>query len=40
MFKIVESAACEGVGSVGYWERDSSEGLGYETGWLVFATFQ
>ena len=40
MFKIVEAATGEGVGSVGYWERESSEGLVYETGWLVLPAFQ
>jgi RimJ/RimL family protein N-acetyltransferase len=40
MFKIVEAATGEAVGSVGYWERESSEGLAYETGWLVLPAFQ
>jgi RimJ/RimL family protein N-acetyltransferase len=40
MFKIVEAATGEGVGSVGYWERESSEGQVYETGWMVLAAFQ
>jgi RimJ/RimL family protein N-acetyltransferase len=40
MFKIVEVATGESVGSVGYWERESSEGQVYETGWLVLPAFQ
>ena len=40
MFKIVECATGESVGSVGYWERESSEGVVYETGWLVLPAFQ
>jgi RimJ/RimL family protein N-acetyltransferase len=40
MFKIVEPATGESVGSVGYWERESSEGLVYETGWMVLPAFQ
>jgi RimJ/RimL family protein N-acetyltransferase len=40
MFKIVEAATGESVGSVGYWERESSEGQVYETGWLVLPAFQ
>jgi RimJ/RimL family protein N-acetyltransferase len=40
MFKIVDAATGESVGSVGYWERDSSEGQVYETGWLVLPAFQ
>src|SRR5205823_8219780 len=40
MFKIVETATGESVGSVGYWERESSEGQVYETGWLVLPAFQ
>ena len=40
MFKIVETATGESVGSVGYWERESSEGLVYETGWSVLPAFQ
>jgi RimJ/RimL family protein N-acetyltransferase len=39
MFKIVEAATGESVGSVGYWARESSEGLVYETGWLVLPAF-
>lgn len=40
MFKIVEVATGESVGSVGYWERESREGLVYETGWLVLPAVQ
>ena len=40
MFKIVETATGESVGSVGYWERESSEGQVYETGWMVLPAFQ
>jgi RimJ/RimL family protein N-acetyltransferase len=40
MFKIVEAALGESVGSVGYWERESSEGPVYETGWLVLPASQ
>ena len=40
MFKIVEAATGERVGSVGYWERESSEGHVYETGWSVLPAFQ
>jgi RimJ/RimL family protein N-acetyltransferase len=40
MFKIIETATGESVGSVGYWERESSEGQVYETGWMVLPAFQ
>lgn len=40
MFKIVETATGEDAGSVGYWERESSEGKVYETGWQVLPAFQ
>lgn len=40
MFKIVEATTGERVGSVGYWERESSEGQVYETGWSVLPAFQ
>jgi RimJ/RimL family protein N-acetyltransferase len=40
MFKIVEAATGESVGSVGYWERESSEGQVYETGWMILPVFQ
>ena len=40
MFKVVEASTGESVGSVGYWDRDSSEGQVYETGWMVLPEFQ
>ena len=40
MFKIVEAATGEGVGSVGYWEREWDGGQVYETGWMVLPEFQ
>ncbi|HJU47305.1 MAG TPA: GNAT family N-acetyltransferase [Gaiellaceae bacterium] len=40
MFVIVETATDAGVGSVGYWERESTEGTVYETGWSVLPGFQ
>jgi RimJ/RimL family protein N-acetyltransferase len=40
MFKIVETATGESVGSVGYWDRDEKEGQVYETGWSVLPEFQ
>ena len=40
MFKVVETSTGESVGSVGYWDRDSSEGQVYETGWMVLPEFQ
>ena len=40
MFKIVEAATSRSVGSIGYWERESNEGLVYETGWSVLPDFQ
>jgi RimJ/RimL family protein N-acetyltransferase len=40
MFKIVETATGERVGSVGYWERETGKGRVYETGWLVLTAIQ
>ena len=40
MFKVVETATGESVGSVGYWDRESEEGMVYETGWAVLPEFQ
>jgi RimJ/RimL family protein N-acetyltransferase len=40
MFKVVETATGESVGSVGYWERESHEGPVFETGWMVLPEFQ
>jgi RimJ/RimL family protein N-acetyltransferase len=40
MFKVVETATGESVGSVGYWEREANEGQVWETGWMVLPEFQ
>ena len=41
MFKIVEAATGESVGSVGYWERESRrKSQVCETGWMVLPEFQ
>ena len=40
MFKIVDGESGEGVGSVGYWERELPEMTVYETGWSVLPDFQ
>lgn len=40
MFKIVEAATGEAVGSVGYWEKEWRGGTVYETGWMVLPGFQ
>lgn len=40
MFKVVEAATGESVGSVGYWERKSNDEQVYETGWSVLPEFQ
>jgi RimJ/RimL family protein N-acetyltransferase len=40
MFKIVDEATGEAVGSVGYWERTWREQQIYETGWSVLPDFQ
>jgi RimJ/RimL family protein N-acetyltransferase len=40
MFRIVDSASGESVGSIGFWERETSEGLAYETGWSVLPAYQ
>jgi RimJ/RimL family protein N-acetyltransferase len=40
MFKVVDSASGESVGSVGYWERESHEGQVWETGWMVLPEHQ
>lgn len=39
-FKIVDAATGEGVGHVGYWERDWRDQPVYETGWSVVPAFQ
>jgi RimJ/RimL family protein N-acetyltransferase len=40
MFKIVEASTGEGVGSVGFWEREWGGTQVYETGWMVLPEFQ
>ncbi|HZL65321.1 MAG TPA: GNAT family N-acetyltransferase [Thermoleophilia bacterium] len=40
MFKIVDAASGDGIGSVGYWEREWRGGQAYETGWSVLPEFQ
>lgn len=40
MFKIVDVASGEAVGSVGYWERTWHDEQVYETGWSVVPAFQ
>jgi RimJ/RimL family protein N-acetyltransferase len=40
MFKIVEGATGEAVGSVGYWERMWRDEQVYEIGWSVLPAFQ
>jgi RimJ/RimL family protein N-acetyltransferase len=40
MFKIVDQATGEAVGSVGYWERTWRDQQIYETGWSVLPDFQ
>jgi RimJ/RimL family protein N-acetyltransferase len=40
MFKIVEDASGEAVGSVGYWERPWRGRDVWETGWFVLPEFQ
>jgi len=40
MFKIVDDATGEAVGSVGYWEKEWRGELVYETGWSVLPAFQ
>jgi len=40
MYKIVEVASDQGVGSVGYWERAEGGTTVYETGWSVIPAFQ
>jgi RimJ/RimL family protein N-acetyltransferase len=39
-FKIVDDESGEGVGWVGYWDRDVAGGKGYEIGWAVVPEFQ
>jgi RimJ/RimL family protein N-acetyltransferase len=40
MFKIVDVATGEAVGSVGYWEKDWRGEQVYEIGWSVLPAFQ
>lgn len=40
MFKILEDATGEGVGSVGYWPRTWHDQEVYEMGWSVLPAFQ
>jgi len=40
MFKIVDAATGEGVGSVGYWQRDWRGQDVYEIGWMVLPEHQ
>jgi RimJ/RimL family protein N-acetyltransferase len=40
MFKIVDDASGEAVGSVGYWKRTRDGEQVYETGWSVLPAFQ
>ena len=40
MFKIVDAETGEGVGSVGYWEREWRGERVYEIGWSVLPEFQ
>jgi RimJ/RimL family protein N-acetyltransferase len=39
-FKIVDEATGEGIGWVGYWERDWEGEQVYEMGWSVLSAFQ
>jgi RimJ/RimL family protein N-acetyltransferase len=40
IFKIVDAATGEGVGSVGYWERAVGDETVWETGWSVLPEYQ
>jgi RimJ/RimL family protein N-acetyltransferase len=40
MFKIVDEDTEEGIGSVGFWDREWRDGTVYETGWMVIPAFQ
>lgn len=40
MFKIVDAASGQGVGSVGFWDRDWRGTTVYETGWMVVPSVQ
>jgi len=40
MFKVVDEATGQAVGSVGYWDRTEGGEEVYETGWFVIPAFQ
>lgn len=40
MFKVIDVASGEGIGSVGYWEREDGPEAVWETGWNVIPEFQ
>lgn len=40
MFKIVDGATGEGIGSVGFWERKWAGQVVLESGWAVIPAFQ
>jgi RimJ/RimL family protein N-acetyltransferase len=40
MFKIMDEATGEAVGSVGFWDRTWRDGQVYEIGWAVIPAFQ
>jgi RimJ/RimL family protein N-acetyltransferase len=40
MFKIVDDETAQGIGSVGFWEREWRGETVYETGWMVIPAFQ
>jgi RimJ/RimL family protein N-acetyltransferase len=40
MFKIIDQATGEALGSVGYWEKAWRDTQVYETGWMVLPEFQ
>ena len=40
MFKIVETETGDGIGSVGFWEREWKDETVLETGWSVIPAFQ
>ena len=40
MFKLVDGATGDAMGSVGYWEKDWRGATVYETGWSVLPEFQ
>jgi RimJ/RimL family protein N-acetyltransferase len=40
MFKIIDEDTGEGIGSVGFWDREWRDRTVYETGWMVIPAFQ